>query len=302
LAKKSSSPDDAILAGLRLAFAASSNGLLMNGPKGKAIFGAKDKELAESAVAQGLLTRKEVEVKKGKKQATEVHGIITEKGLRRVLDADSPRAVLETLLPAVQALANQKQTETPNLAAFRDELAKATATCVNTVKDAFAKLEDQILKTLPASLAKLESEMLKALPAPAGPAVDPKPVFTALQHALEKVQAPVIPTVPAPTETKLPPTVVSTPDLDGEIVAFVNGWAKEKTVGCQFDVLWDHLKQRHPGLTIGAFQDALRKLHEASRIRLGGWARMLDDIPKPQLALFVSSKVMYYAQPSQPNG
>jgi hypothetical protein len=85
VAKKSTSPDAAILDGLRLAFAASSNGLPLHGTKGKAVFAAKDKELAESAIAQGLLTRKEVEVKKGKKQATEVYGFITDKGIRRVL-------------------------------------------------------------------------------------------------------------------------------------------------------------------------------------------------------------------------
>ena len=53
---------------------------------------------------------------------------------------------------------------------------------------------------------------------------------------------------------------------------------KGKTVGCQFDDLWNHLQKRHPDLTIGAFQDALRKLHNAGRIR--GW-RLGTDARRP---------------------
>jgi len=65
---------------------------------------------------------------------------------------------------------------------------------------------------------------------------------------------------------------------------------------------WNYLKEWHPQLTPGAFQDALRKLYDAGRLRLGGWPRMLDDIPQPQLAFFVSSTVMYYAHPAHPIG
>jgi hypothetical protein len=291
-----------VLTGLRKAIKVLPASLPLNDKEGIFPSSAKGKEIAKVAISQGFLTEKEERIKTGNRTKKVIFGIITDKGIKCVVETDSPKAALEALLPAVLALGNQQQPAPPNLNAFRDELTKATATCVNAVKEAFAKVEGQILKALPQPFARLESEVLKALPAPTTHAVDPRPVLTALQHALEKVQAPVIPTAPSPTEIKPPPAVVSTPDLDGAIVAFVNGWANEKTVGCQFDVLWDDLKQRHPELTIGAFQDALRKLHEAGRIRLGGWARMLDDIPKPQLAVFVSSKVMYYAQPSQPNG
>jgi non-ribosomal peptide synthetase component F len=127
----------------------------------------------------------------------------------------------------------------------------------------------------------------------------------ALHQALDRVKTPEFPSVtstpPTPTPAS-PPAAVSTATLEDAIAEFVAAWAREKTVGCQFDVLWNHLKERHPQLTIGAFQDALRALHNASRIRLSGWPRMLDDMPQPNLALFISSKVMYYAQPAQPHG
>jgi hypothetical protein len=247
--------------------------------------GAKGKELAENAISQGFLTSKEEKVKSGKSTKKVVYGLLTEKGIRRVVDADSPKAALEALLSAMQALS--RHPDPPKPEAFRAELTRATETCVNAIKEAFANLQ---------------GEVVKALTPPSAAAVDPRPVLNALQHALERVQAPVRPTVPSATEPSPNPPPFSNPALEEAIVAFVNSWAKEKTVGCQFDVLWNHLKGRHPELTVGAFQDALRKLHEAGRIRLGGWARMLDDIPQPQLAFFVSSKVMYYAQPSHANG
>lgn len=90
--------------------------------------------------------------------------------------------------------------------------------------------------------------------------------------------------------------------IEEAIVAFVNRWAEKKTVGCQFNVMWEEMKKTHPQMTIGTFQDALRKLSEAGRVRLGGWPRMLDDMPQPQLAFFVSSKVMYYAHPGEVKG
>ncbi len=313
---KAASPDDAILGGLRKAMEALPDPLKLTGPGGVFPGGAKGQELADAAIVQGLLT-KETRRGSGRSARAVEYALLTEQGIRRVIEATSPKAALESLLPAVQALGKESQSTSPNVDAFRDGLAKAAATCVNAVQDAFAKLqeqmakalaqsmaklEEQVKKTLPQPFAKLESEVLKALPPPPAPAADPRPVLSAIQHALEKLQAQAIPTVRPPVEPKPAPPVVAKPDLDGEIVAFVTAWAKEKTVGCQFDVLWDHLKQRHPELTPGTFQDALRKLHDAGRIRLSGWPRMLDDIPKTQLALFISSKVMYYANPAHPNG
>jgi hypothetical protein len=75
--------------------------------------------------------------------------------------------------------------------------------------------------------------------------------------------------------------------------------ARERTVGCDFSELYDALDRSHPTLTIGVFHDTLRALDDANRIRLSGWSRMLDDMPRPELALFVSHKVMYYAQPAR---
>jgi hypothetical protein len=285
---KSVSPDEALLAGLRKAVEALPAVKPLAGTGGVFPGGAKGKELADRAIAQGLLTAKDERVTSGKRSKNVVFGVLTEKGLRRVVDAASPKAALEALLPAVQALGRQPAPPAPE--PFRAELSRATATCVDAIKQAFAKLE---------------GEVLKALAPPAALSVGPGVVLNALQHALERVEDPVFPVVapePSGPDPKAILTSVPNPSVEEAIVAFVNGWAREKTVGCQFDVLWNHLREPYPELTVGVFHDSLRKLHDAGRIRLGGWARMLDDLPQPQLALFVSSKVMYYAHPAPPNG
>jgi hypothetical protein len=267
----------------------------LNGTGGLFQGGAKGTELAATALAEGLLTLKEERVKSGKGWKTLKSGVLTDKGIRRVVEADSPKAALEALLPPLQALG--KQPDPPNPDTFRTELSKAAGECVSAIKEAFGKLEGDVLKALSQSR----------------PVVDPAVVLNALRHALERVKAPVLPslpsapagpgpTPPAPVVQMSPPSAVSPQALEEAMVRAVNAWAKEKTVGCQFDVLWKRLKDQHPDLTIGVFQDALRTLHNAGRLRLSGWPRMLDDMPQPELALFVSSKVMYHAHPAPANG
>jgi hypothetical protein len=90
------------------------------------------------------------------------------------------------------------------------------------------------------------------------------------------------------------------PDADrlgDETVRFVEAWSRDRGYGCRLDELKAHLDALAPGLSVGAFHDLLRRLHDAGRVRLGGWGQTLDEIPRPELALFVSHKVMYHAYP-----
>jgi hypothetical protein len=284
---QSATSDKAILDGLRKAVQALPAPLPLSGAGGVFPGGVKGKSLATRAIDQGYLTSKKEKVKAGNRSKTVEYALVTEKGVRHVVDADDPKTALEALLPAVQSLG--KQPDAPNPQAFRAELAHATETCVNAIKESFARLEGQVLKALPASSA---------------PAVGAGAILHALQSALQRVAAPVIPAAAATPPAADPAakhSVAPARGLEEAIVAFVDGWAKEKTVGCQFDVLWNYLQKQHPNLSIGAFQDALRTLHRAGRIGLSGWPRMHDDMPRPELALFISSKVMYYAHPARPN-
>ena len=58
------------------------------------------------------------------------------------------------------------------------------------------------------------------------------------------------------------------------------------------------LRGGHPEMTAGTFHDALRRLDRDGRIKLGGWPKSINDLPEPELALFVRHKVVYYATPS----
>jgi hypothetical protein len=178
--------------------------------KGEALFptSQKGKALPQAAIDLGyLVTRTETippASKRGKPKEVEV-GELTEKGRQHVLDADSPKAVLEALLPAVQAL-TASRTPQAGTETFRPELEKATRTCVQTIEDAFAKLQ----KSVEAAFTKLEQAVVKALPpAPAAPALDPGPVLAALQAALSRVSAPGMPT--ATLAAAQPPIAVSQP-------------------------------------------------------------------------------------------
>ncbi len=50
-----------------------------------------------------------------------------------------------------------------------------------------------------------------------------------------------------------------------------------------------------PGLSLGGFHDALRRLHEAGRIYLHPWTGPLHALPEPSFALLVGHEIAYYA-------
>ena len=80
-----------------------------------------------------------------------------------------------------------------------------------------------------------------------------------------------------------------------EIESFLRAWQEERGADCPLPALYRHLKTRAHDLTVGAFHDILRSLHASGQLRLTGWGGTLDEMPEPELTLFVSNKVMYYA-------
>lgn len=257
-------------------------GLFPSGKKGEAI--------ADSAVADGYFDRTEEAVKVGKKTTKVAVGTITEKGIRAYVERHSPKEALTALLPAVQRL-GESTPQRPDTARIVATIEASTAECVNAIKAAFAELSSSVVKAV----------------APAGgAAIDPAPILAALTAALSKVEpivvsapaaAPAQPPEPQPMSSAPAPKPTDESAVAEEIVSFVTHAANERTVGCDFVELFDHLKAKHPGLSIGTFHDALRALDQAGRIRLKDWPRMQDDIPRPELALFVSHTVMYHVQP-----
>jgi hypothetical protein len=63
---------------------------------------------------------------------------------------------------------------------------------------------------------------------------------------------------------------------------------------CPLPELHDALRRPHPSLSIGAFHEGLRRLHEGRVLRLQPAAN-LADLPQPEFALFDDGAVLYYA-------
>jgi hypothetical protein len=59
--------------------------------------------------------------------------------------------------------------------------------------------------------------------------------------------------------------------------------------------LFGQARQASPGLTIGQFQDGLRRLLDAGHIYLHPWTGPLYDIPEPPYALLIGHEIAYYA-------
>lgn len=289
-APRASGPDPAaVLDGLRKALA---------GPKpllGKddALFpsAAKGKALAQAAIDQGyLITRTETMPPSGRqKKGKEVLvAELTEKGRQHVMEVDSPKSVLQALLPAVQALA-AGPTQQPKTDEFRPELEKATQTCVKAIEGAFANLQ----KTVEGAFAKLQEAIVKALPAPTPRAsLDPGPILSALQAALARVQVPTgatvapssppppahRPTSPTPTAEEIThkPKPAAAPAISTEqlrsalrqaydhLCLFVE--FRDKLV--EIPRLYHETVQRLPGLSVERFHQELEALSNERKVEL----------------------------------
>lgn len=64
---------------------------------------------------------------------------------------------------------------------------------------------------------------------------------------------------------------------------------------CPLPDLFRHAQTAAPTLSIGAFHDGLRRLHDEERIYLHPWTGPLYDLPEPSCALLVGHEVAYYA-------
>jgi hypothetical protein len=64
---------------------------------------------------------------------------------------------------------------------------------------------------------------------------------------------------------------------------------------CPLPELYRQARGPVPGLSVGQFHDALRRLHEAEQIYLHPWTGPLYEVPEPPYALLVGHEVAYYA-------
>jgi hypothetical protein len=78
----------------------------------------------------------------------------------------------------------------------------------------------------------------------------------------------------------------------GELARWAPSGASED---CPLPELFRRLQAQAPRLSLGAFHDALRRLHDAEQVYLHPWTGPLYDIPEPACALLVGHMVAYYA-------
>jgi hypothetical protein len=80
------------------------------------------------------------------------------------------------------------------------------------------------------------------------------------------------------------------------ILDYLNHWqTAHATEDCSLPELYRHAQSAWPDLTIGAFHDGLRRLHEQALIFFHPWTGPLHEIPEPALALLAGHQVAYYA-------
>jgi len=87
------------------------------------------------------------------------------------------------------------------------------------------------------------------------------------------------------------------PDLAGVLTARLAEWqASGASEDCPLPELY---RRAGGGPTVGAFHDALRRLHAAGRIYLHPWTGPLHALPEPPFALLVGHEIAYYASVRQ---
>jgi hypothetical protein len=272
--------------------------------------GAKGKELARVAVEGGYLTSRTETVpppagKKGKAKEL-VLAELTPKGRQHVLETDSPKKVLEALLPAVQALSSRPGEATPG-DALRPELDKATRACVEAIEKGFADLH----KKIEAALARMEQAVAKALPAaPAGPAPDPGPVLAALREALGRVaaappQVSPLAQVPAPRaatplQTALPMPSRAEPPATEQVRTTLRQAYDELCLYVEFrdklveiPRLYHETVRRLPGLSVERFHRELEALSNERKVEL----HKLNEVhlaKERDLAIEKDDRLYYY--------
>jgi hypothetical protein len=87
-----------------------------------------------------------------------------------------------------------------------------------------------------------------------------------------------------------------TADAGTILLARLREWqASGASEDCPLPELFQRLRNGAPDLTIGAFHDELRRLHDAGLVYLHPWTGPLHALPEPPFALLVGHEIAYYA-------
>ena len=182
----------------------------------------------------------------------------TDKGLRLLTDAVSPKKVLEDFVRILEGRAG----EVAQLATEARRLAESLAGIKSVV-------ETLSLAMPPTTLEPDAYTLRNGSPMPA--------TLTA--------------------RTPASASAADDDDLDEAIVARLADWSSSATAGqdCPLPELYRALSLRAAPPSLGAFHDCVRRLHAAHKVYLHPWTGPLYAIPEPAVALLVGHNIAYYA-------
>jgi hypothetical protein len=196
---------------------------------------------------------------------------ITDKGLTYLLAQVSPRQVLEDFVRVLEA----RQAQLGELL----DVARQAQAGVEALK---ASAEQVLYHVQEAECCPEEPE---ALP---GREAGPSGTLNALFRAFLSQAGPGQPAANGP---------VSAPaDCAAALLSCLAGWQDSgASEDCPLPELFRRARGPVPGLSLGQFHDALRRLHEAEQVYLHPWTGPLYEVPEPPYALLVGHEVAYYA-------
>jgi len=94
------------------------------------------------------------------------------------------------------------------------------------------------------------------------------------------------------------PTSLSPTDLADTLLTRLTDWAATAGEDCPLPDLY----RRAGAASVGAFHDALRRLHDSGAVYLHPWTGPLYALPEPAFALLVGHGVAYYASAREDSG
>ncbi len=326
-----SAPDPAVLAGLRKAMGGPMP-IQTKGPtEGLFPKAATGKPLADAAIKAGLIEERTESRPsgKGKKATVKVESlgwVLSEAGRRYLADADSPRPVLEAMLPVLQRIADELSRPRDRAAAVDPGrvVQDATAACVAAIETAFGRLQATIetefakaresVADSPAkfravaadALGRAEQSAASATPAGDNPAAGLAAILPVLRGVLARVsEGPPAPQSTPPAPTPAPP---AEPRRAGPAVE-VSRDALRQAMRAGYDELrnllefrnglvelpplFDEVNGRVPGLTVQRFHAELATLQAERRVEL----HVLNEVAaadRPELAIRQNDRLYYY--------
>jgi hypothetical protein len=317
--------DPAILAGLRKALAGPLPLQVKGAADGLFPAGQKGKPLATTAVAKGWLAERKELRTTGAKRKTQKEVVVgwelTDAGRQHLAEADSPKPILEALLPVLHRIADRPVAPPagPSTESFGRAVADATATCVRAIEESFAKLQkaiegefERLHKAVGASQDKLRPAVqdalggLQATFAAATPTAEPPKqdselaaVLPVLRAVLTKLggQPTLPPPPPRPTDPPIvPPPVVVTPDRLRETIEAAYRelclYVEFRDKLIEIPRLYQEVARQLPGLTVRQFHEAVETLQAERRVDL----KVLNEVraaKNPEQAIRKDDRLYY---------